>query len=531
MDSLWLAGLCLAYVVVNLQFQGLACHQDAGWHSYWAAFRRQGVGLERQLNVLMGCARLGSKFLFVLWFALLGKGDPDRVARQVALVLNMVVAVGIHAILAPRLGSVPALAAAGLSLAVVSIPTFATQYETAERTVRPLNLALFAACLAQAESPDAAFLGVIVAAMIGAALVFKITQLFESLPLWLVLFLQEPGWAPFVSSCLGGVAAVAAFVALLAGLGLLKPENLGLFGYMATSRKGGRSAATTEGPGLDERIESKLAAGEFGAAGRLVVGLARKTGTLGQLPRFFGMAVNARQFVPTILGPAKALMVLILAGLWLEPGSLITVLLAAWLAGAVLGLIIQARFLPLHFVPVLLPASIFAGLGLARAGQGALAGDWGAVLWLAVAVAMLVADARWLVGRKVFPLDLRFWPQSQHVIIARNLLARQLAPVLAEQSAPEDYILVWGTLPQLYVMSNRRCPVNWLTTNPVLMNPILPQWRALLWTRMQETRPVLILEIDPDLDLAELTRETGLSYGPQSSGPGWRLMRLEGAAP
>ncbi|MBI3446379.1 MAG: hypothetical protein HY055_13735 [Magnetospirillum sp.] len=531
MDALWLTAFCLAYLAANRPFLDLACHQDAGWHSYWAAFRRRGVGLERQLNVLMGCARLGSKFLFVVWFALFGRGDPDALARKVALGLNMLVALGIHAVLAPRLGSGAALAAAGLSLVMATVPTFGIHYETAERTMRPLNLALFAAALALLEHPDPVLLGFLVAAMIGLALLFKITQLFEYLPLWLVLFFAEPSWAAFGASCVGGLAALAGFAALLAGLGLLKAENLGILGYMATSRRGGRDAGAAQGPSLDQRIDAKLAQGEFGRLGRLVVALARRSGTLSLLPRFFGMAVNARQFLPTVLGPVKGLMVLILAGLWLEPDSAAKMLLAAWLGGAVSGLILQARFLPLHFVPVLLPASIVAGLGLLRVDQSILAGEVGGALWLAAAAFMLLLDARWLAGRRRFPLDLRFWPQSQHAIIARNLLARQLAPVLAERAAPQDYILVWGTLPQIYVLAERRCPVNWLTTNPILMNPILPNWRALLWQSLRETPPVLILEIDADLDMAELERSTGLAYGLEASGPGWRLLRRAEGAP
>lgn len=526
MDALWLVGLCLAYVAVNRPFRDLACHQDAGWHSYWAAFRGQGIGLERQLNVLMGCARLGSKFLFVLWFALFGRGDPDRIARQVALGLNMIVAVGIHVLLSPRLGSAPALAAAGLSLVVASIPTFGIHYETAERTVRPLNLALFAACLVQAEAPDPVWLGLIVAAMIASALLFKITQLFEYLPLWLVAFFAAPGWAPFAASCLGGVAAVAAFAALLAALGLLKAENLGIFGYMATSRKGGRGKAEPDERGLEARIQARLDTGEFGRAGRLVVALAHRFGLLGQLPRFFGMVVNARQFVPTVLGPAKAVLVLVLVGLWLEPASAAKTLLMTWLGGAVFGLVLQARFLPLHFVPVLLPASILAGLGLVRANQMALAGEAGGWVWLALAAVMLALDARWLASRRRFPLDLRFWPQSQHPVIVGNLRARQLAPVVAQRTRPEDYVLVWGCLPQFYLLAGRRCPVNWLSTNAVQMDPILPDWRDILWRSLRETRPTVIVEVEPDLDMAELERETGLTYASEASGPGWRLLRL-----
>ena len=80
-------------------------------------------------------------------------------------------------------------------------------------------------------------------------------------------------------------------------------------------------------------------------------------------------------------------------------------------------------------------------------------------------------------------------------------------------TGPDDYVLVWGCLPQLSVLANRRSPINWLSTNAVQMDPILPDWRDRLWRRMQETRPKLIVEADLGLDLGEVERRTGLVYG------------------
>lgn len=525
MDGLWLTLMGVAYLVANRPFLGLACHQDAGWHAYWAFFRGQGVTLDRQLNVLMGCARLGSKFLFVLWFSMFGRGNPDRLSRLVALGLNFAVALIAYGLLQPRLGSAPALAAAGLSLAAASIPTTGIHYETAERTARLLNILIFALCLMQMDAASPILLGGVVFAMIGGALLFKITQLFEYLPLWLTLFIVHPSWEAFFASCAGGGLAVGLFVLLLAGLRLLKAENLGILGYMAASRRGGRMAGEGEpggvaANGIEERVAAKLASGEFGGAARLAVTLARRLGVMGLAPKLYGIAVNARTFVPSVMWGAAALTAAIIAGLAFAPPGPEKTLLEVWLAGAMTGLLLQSRFLPLHFIPLLLPGALLAGLGLPH---------WEWWMWV-LAAAALAFDARRLLGGRDIPLDLRFWPAAVRPVIERNLYARAVAPWLAEHSCPEDFILVWGTAPQLYLLAARRCPVNWLSTSPHLMDPILSDWRDILWRRMRHTRPLWLVEVDAGLDLDEIQRQTGLRYGfAERRGP-WNLYRLEDAA-
>jgi hypothetical protein len=62
------------------------------------------------------------------------------------------------------------------------------------------------------------------------------------------------------------------------------------------------------------------------------------------------------------------------------------------------------------------------------------------------------------------------------------------------------------------VQSERRCPVGWLMTNELRMDLILPDWKKILFKKMSETKPLLIIDFEGSAELAEIKEQTGLSY-------------------
>jgi len=192
-----------------------------------------------------------------------------------------------------------------------------------------------------------------------------------------------------------------------------------------------------------------------------------------------------------------------------------------WFTGTLIAVVLQGRYLPLHFIPVLMPGSILAGLGLLKVVPAMMAGElWGLAAFGGV-VGLFGLDAIYLTKRFLRsprePLDYRIWPDSLRPMVDKNFAAREAVAFLKQHSDPDDYVLAWGCVPQLYAMSARRSPINWLTTTAWIMDPILPSWREIFVERMRQTRPRYLFRFDDDLDLAWLERETGLHYAPTGS--------------
>ncbi len=481
-EILVLSALAGLYVIANWPFLALPCHQDAGWHSYWAKFRCRGVTLEKQLNVLMGCARLGSKFLYVLWFALFRERDPDRLTRIISWGASIAVALILYVGLTHYGAAwlVPA-AAAGCFLAICAVPTLGLQYETAERTANLFHAVLFIAALSYLEASSAFFMGGIVFAMFTMALLFKITQLGEYFAVWILMFYSSPDSEVFAASVIGALGALLLFVLLLGFLGILKLENLGLIGYVTGWQK--------KNPAKDA------------------------SSTSSGLRTVYQRYLNLRNYGPNVFFSLKAPVALALVGAASGEGP-VHALALAWFAGGALVVLAQGRFLPFHFIPLVLPLSVLAAYGVVFfVGDGATLNVVSPLVLGTAILALALLDLRNLLwSRRAIPFDLRYLPPVARPIFEKNRLAEDAAAYVEQRTEPEDYVMVWGTLPQFFLLCDRRCPISWLSTNANLMSPILPGWREILIDRMRQTRPVYLLEADDDLDLEELRRQTGLRY-------------------
>ena len=73
-------------------------------------------------------------------------------------------------------------------------------------------------------------------------------------------------------------------------------------------------------------------------------------------------------------------------------------------------------------------------------------------------------------------------------------------------------VMIWGTVPQLYVQSRRRSPIPWLMTNAQRMDLILPNWRDVMFESLEKTQPVFLVDFEGDVNLAEIKTKAGLTY-------------------
>lgn len=511
-----------AYLVMNRPFLNLACHQDAGWHSYWAAFHDRGVTMHRQLNILMGCARIGSKFLFRLWFFLFGKGDPERIAVRMFLLINILASFimyqAIH-LLTPGNAHI-ALSVSAVYLYITSNPLFGVHYETSERIQGFFSAIIFFGACNYLLAPNGTWIFVIVFAMFLMAFLFKITQLIEYFALWLALALYGFDLSFFLLSAAGAAAAAAAFALLLWKLDILEKENLGIFGYISSSYGHKKDAPAVS---LDEKMR-KLESSDLHPA---LIRLAKALLSAGQrlLPAaLFGFCAGLSEYIlrtiqklkpfsVRIFSSSRAFVFLIICGAALEPHyPRIETVSGIWLLSVLTGIFGQGRFLPFHFIPALFPGAILAGLGLYKTLPLMIEGRPSILFLIFIIVLLLDLKYLWtlLMTGGTLPLDLRLWPENP--VMEKNLVAREAAEIIKKSTREDDHILVWGSVPQLYVLAGRRSPVNWLNTNATLMDGVLPGWREILFSKMRETKPVCIVQFDEDLDLNAIREATGLDY-------------------
>ncbi|OGV72775.1 MAG: hypothetical protein A3K19_28260 [Lentisphaerae bacterium RIFOXYB12_FULL_65_16] len=510
------------YLTLNRPFLNLACHQDAGWHSYWAAFHNRGVSLRQQMNVLVGCTRLGSKFLFRLWFALFGVGDPERISRRVFLAWNWATAGLLLAGMSILLPNQFALGAVVWIVYLVgsSNPFFGIHFETAERSALLLSVAicvLVVSCLARPAQPW--LIGLVVFLMFMSSLLFKISQLVEYFPLWLVALWHEPGWDRLLFSVAGATAAIVLFFLFLWRNGLLLQENLGVIGYAARPRASPNTDPETLCPKIAQSVR-------VGLLRRLLLALVLCPVWPKLAPvamriawRPYSTVRAAWHFMPPLLRSSRCLLLLVLLGLVLRPHYPIPERLAvAWLAGCLTAIVLQGRFFYFHFIPCLPAASILAGMGIWKLWGPLSAGHAPAVGLTSLLAVLLLLDlthiVRLLSRTCPTPLELRLWPVADWHIMEKNLAAAEVAGYITETTREDDYVLVWGCVPQLHVLCGRRSPINWLNTNSGLMDPVLPTWRTILVENVTRLRPQLLIQFDEDLDLPGLERDTGLDYSP-----------------
>lgn len=221
----------------------------------------------------------------------------------------------------------------------------------------------------------------------------------------------------------------------------------------------------------------------FGARGGLaefwdclVAGNLRYASTAG----WADLAAQARFFafelVPDFLRGSAPAWLLAMIGLravkpgWENRGELIA---AFWLAGALTAASTGLLLFPHYFLQAAPPLCLAAAYGVARLGRR---GAWAAVAALALIPAAAQAGFYFGKSREATAKDLLF-PSPL-------LEAEWLGLWLGEHAPPDEPIWVFGSEPQLYVYSGRRCATRHdfvypLTMFPMKVEPLIAELSAL----------------------------------------------------
>jgi len=521
-----LSCVILAYLLANLLMQPPVCHLDAGWHAYWGRFRHLGVRLQQTHNVLMGCCRLGNALIHAFLSKLAPESDPERISRILFLILNVPAIVGFYFIVG---GGTIGVACAATYAFLTSNPFIGAQYDSSERFQMIIDIGLFGLLLTAVSNPQSYYPGVLVFGMIASALMFKFTALGVQFMLWVGMMgevMRQSGYgseaalSSLVSSIIGGGLAAGGFILLIWQIGLLRRENLGLLGYLSNNR----SSRQYSDERMNEAAARRLAEWSDDQLRTKVLKILMRL----RLLSWLGFIMEARDALKNlktrsthygaqIFLSARAVLLLATVGVLNGgQGTNFHYYALLWIAGALLVLILQARFLIFHFIPLILPISILAGLGASHLVEALYARDpfsYGVVVMIFGVAAL---DLKFMISRLVLwrsmPRELRSWPEFSHQMMEKNLAVSEIVPFIKSVTNEKAYILAWGAVPQIYALSLRRCPVNWANTVDRLMDNIFPSWRSVLFERMRETRPVLLLRFDDDMDLSQIEQETGLKY-------------------
>jgi hypothetical protein len=215
-------------------------------------------------------------------------------------------------------------------------------------------------------------------------------------------------------------------------------------------------------------------------------------------------------FTSDILATAIAPAVLGVAMVWRREKRC-AALLVAWLGGAVLTAMAQGNFYPYHWHPTYPALATFAGIGISAIFGLARQPNDGRVrlVGFAVAGAVLAAaalrpavhvyrNALYAVGvvsRERYD-EVEFGPYGPTGALTR------LADYLHSNTRRGDYVLVWGSVPGVYYISERNPPSRFGYTAPLVTSQddaYRRRYRAEFMTAISTRRPVFIATLAPSV--------------------------------
>lgn len=509
----------LFYWIVNRPFVKLVCHQDAGWHAYWAASRNKGVDLRQQLNILMGCARIGSMYPYLLWFKLFGIQNPEFISRKVFLVLNCCTSVILFFALRVFIPEQTVLSflIPFVYLLFSSNPFWGIHYETSERTTNFINAIIFLLVSFFLVIPNGYLLGVVVFLMFLSALFFKVTQLVEYFAIWLFIMIYTWKMIYLPVSMIGAAVALAIFYFFLKSKGLWVRENLGVLGYLSLNYK--KPSDTIKD--IERKIDTLVSNAALKKVLKLLVnkieGKRYEKIISNMLVAGGKISYRLRYFGSNIYCSSRSVILWSCLGLFLTPHFRSAEYFAVfWLIGCFINIFLQGKFLPFHYIPSLIPLALLSGLGLYKIWLGATAFSWWSWLFCSLVVIVLYIDLKYILsifsGNNQSPIDYKLWTNSDREMLEKNFAACEIANYIKENTSEDDYIFVWGCVPQLHVLCQRRSPIGWLNTNDSLMSPTFPEWKKVMLLNLIKTMPKFLIQFEKDLNLTALEEATGLKY-------------------
>ena len=176
----------------------------------------------------------------------------------------------------------------------------------------------------------------------------------------------------------------------------------------------------------------------------------------------------ATALVPAVVG---------LAALW-KPQRQIALVLALWTLGAIATVTAQGNFFPYHWHPLYPPLAILAGIGLAAMLAAARAtpstavraAAWGTAAVAVFAAALLPAVRVYrlaALAAGVLPVEryrsIEFGPFAPH-----SGIFPRVAEYLHEHTAPNETVQIWGSVPGVNLLAERRLPTRFGYVAPLV---------------------------------------------------------------
>jgi hypothetical protein len=188
---------------------------------------------------------------------------------------------------------------------------------------------------------------------------------------------------------------------------------------------------------------------------------------------------------------------------WLVPG---------WALAALLGIYIQGKFFPYHWLPLLPPMGLLAGQGLVVLCQairtvGSRPLKYGAGAALTLLLTTALGGGYWLNLRGQSGLPVRGAPARD---VERRFGAygggdfslkadAEVASFLKEQSAPTDRVFIWGFESLVYFLADRRPASRFIHILPVVTQWSRSEARTDLLRDLDRSRPRYILVLHDDV--------------------------------
>ena len=182
--------------------------------------------------------------------------------------------------------------------------------------------------------------------------------------------------------------------------------------------------------------------------------------------------------------------------------------LALWVMTAALEILVQRKFYPAHYIPIIAPGIMFI----------ALLPDSAVIILLKIlfSIGVLILWLRWYVFN---PLTLTeaYGHVSGNPFGKTLMLTEKVARFIRENSEPEDTIVVLGYASPVYVLAERKAALGimecTLTLEPDNMNRLYgPRWWWWVKKSIRQSRAKFIIDFDGRCQVDELNQSTGLYY-------------------
>lgn len=139
------------------------------------------------------------------------------------------------------------------------------------------------------------------------------------------------------------------------------------------------------------------------------------------------------------------------------------VLMFFWLIFGIFAISFGGRFFPHYFIQIIPVLCILSGYGLNRI----YTKIFPVLIVLLLTVLTILNEYKYYLVYNPYEVCRMKYPMENFVLT--EILARKIE----KETDPDDYIYVWGSEPEIYFYSSRKCPVRFIHNYFVRMSPVL----------------------------------------------------------